>query len=149
MMFRRITALLLLIVFSTCAVSAASHVAEPYSEDEFPTWTIDLRNSEIVTLGSLPFSTLGVTLGYSLIRYIGHGFSSDYLPNPLAKSSSAANLNAAEQKGIFITSGIISLIIGIVDYVLSRMERNSQQAQEEQTRQLQFSDIEIEAAEGD
>ena len=103
-----------------CTLPAAVY---PLKDDEFPSWSIDLRRSEIVSLGSLPFVTLGVTVGYSFYRYAANGFNSNYLPNPLAKSSAAANLNSDEQVGIFISSGIISLIIGIVDYILARIER--------------------------
>ena len=120
---RKAIALLLLVSFSFCVCADEKHTPEPYQDDEFPSWSIDLRRSEIVTLGSLPFVTLGSTIGYSLFRYAAKGFDSDYLPNPLAKSSAAANLNSDEQIGIFLTSGIISLVIGIVDYIISRFER--------------------------
>ena len=120
---RKLIALLILISFSFCIFADEKHTPEPYEENEFPSWTIDLRRSEIVTFGSLPFVTLGVTIGYSFYRYAANGFDYDYLPNPFAKSSAAANLNSDEQIGIFISSGIISLIIGIVDYVISRIER--------------------------
>ncbi len=120
---RKVIALLILVSFSFCVCADEKHTPEPYQDDEFPSWSIDLRRSEIVTLGSLPFVTLGSTIGYSLFRYAAKGFDSDYLPNPLAKSSAAANLNKNEQIGIFITSGVISLIIGIVDFIIARIER--------------------------
>ena len=131
---RKAIALLLLVSFSFCVCADEKHTPEPYQDDEFPSWSIDLRRSEIVTLGSLPFVTLGATIGYSFFRYASNGFNSDYLPNPLAKSSAAANLNSDEQIGIFITSGIISLVIGIVDYIISRFERRRADEQSEYER---------------
>ena len=120
---RKGIALLVLVFFAFSVFADEKHTPEPYQDDEFPSWTIDLRRSEIVTLGSLPFVTLGATIGYSFFRYAANGFNSDYLPNPLAKSSAAANLNSDEQVGIFISSGVISLIIGIVDFIIARIER--------------------------
>jgi hypothetical protein len=141
---RKLIALLLLISFSFCVFAEEAHTPAPYEEDEFPSWTIDLRRSEIVTFGTLPFVTLGVTIGYSFFRYAKNGFDSDYLPNPLAKSSAAANLNSDEQIGIFISSGIISLIIGIVDYVISRIERKraDENSENERLRQQEYVVVE-------
>jgi len=131
---RKGIALFVLIFFSFGVFAEEKHTPEPYKDDEFPSWTIDLRRSEIVTFGSLPFVTLGATIGYSVFRYAANGFNSDYLPNPLAKSSAAANLNSDEQIGIFLTSGIISLVIGIVDYIISRFERRRADEQSEYER---------------
>ena len=141
---RKLIALILLVSFSFCLFAEEKHTPEPYKDDEFPSWTIDLRRSEIVTFGSLPFVTLGVTIGYSFFRYAAKGFDSDYLPNPLAKSSAAANLNKDEQIGIFISSGIISLIIGIVDYVISRIERRKADENSENERLRQQESVVVE-----
>ncbi|MCR4714602.1 MAG: hypothetical protein K5751_09540 [Treponemataceae bacterium] len=141
---RKTIALFMLVFFASGLFAQTKHTPEPYEDDEFPSWTIDLRRSEIVSLGSLPFVTLGVTIGYSFYRYAANGFNSDYLPNPLAKSSAAANLNSDEQKGIFISSGIISLIIGVVDYVISRIERNRQDELTESERIRQQDSVIVE-----
>ena len=141
---RKLIALMLLISFSFCIFAEEAHKPVPYEDDEFPSWTIDLRRSEIVTFGTLPFVTLGVTIGYSFFRYAKNGFDSDYLPNPLAKSSAAANLNSDEQIGIFISSGIISLIIGIVDYVISRIERRRADENSENERLRQQESVVVE-----
>lgn len=141
---KKMIALILLITFSFSVFAADTHTPEPYDDNEFPSWSIDLRRSEIVSLGSLPFVTLGVTLGYSVFRYVKNGFNSDYLPNPLAKSSAAANLNTDEQKGIFISSGIISLVIGIIDYVISRIERRKADENSENERLRQQESVVVE-----
>lgn len=95
---------------------------EPYSEDEFPTWAHDIRRAEIITIGSLPFTTLASTLCYSLGRYAGYGFDFDYVPNPFAKSGVGA-LNQSEQIGVFATAGGLSIAIGITDLIIHIVRR--------------------------
>lgn len=108
---------------------------EPYTKDEFPGWLQDLRRAEIVSLGSLPFVTLGVTLGYSLYRYFSHDMNPDYFPNPFAKSSSAARLTTNEQLGILFTSLGVSAAVGITDFTISSIQRHKRnKAQEELNR---------------
>ncbi len=93
--------------------------AEPYSILEFPDWAQQIRRTEIITLGSLPFTTLSVTTAYSVFRYAKNNFNPDYIPNPLAKSSSAANLNEEEQKNIVIAAVSVSALVGLVDLVIT------------------------------
>lgn len=108
---------------------------EPYTKDEFPGWLQDLRRAEIVSLGSLPFVTLGVTLGYSLYRYFSHDMNPDYFPNPFAKSSSAARLTTDEQLGILFTSLGVAAAVGITDFTISSIQRHKRnKAQEELNR---------------
>jgi len=143
-MHKRRIAFFVLIFFFASIIPQEKHTPEPYKEDEFPSWSIDLRRSEIVTLGSLPFVTLGTTIGYSFFRYAKNGFNSDYLPNPLAKSSAAANLNSSEQVGIFITSACISLIVGIIDFIISRIERHRAEEMTENERIRQQESVIVE-----
>lgn len=108
---------------------------EPYTKDEFPGWLQDMRRAEIVSLGSLPFVTLGVTLGYSLFRYFSHDMNPDYFPNPFAKSSSAARLTTDEQLGILFTSLGVAAVVGITDFTISSIQRHKwNKAQEELNR---------------
>lgn len=108
---------------------------EPYTKDEFPGWLQDMRRAEIVSLGSLPFVTLGVTLGYSLYRYFSHDMNPDYFPNPFAKSSSAARLTTDEQLGILFTSLGVAAVVGITDFTISSIQRHKRnKAQEESNR---------------
>ena len=97
---------------------------EPYTKEEFPGWLQDMRRAEIVSLGSLPFVTLGVTLGYSLYRYFSHDMNPDYFPNPFAKSSSAAHLSTDEQLGILFTSLGVAAVVGITDFTISSIQRH-------------------------
>lgn len=126
---RRLLAILVsLALLASMPLAAAEPTVtiEPYTKDEFPGWLQDLRRAEIVSLGSLPFVTMGVTLGYSLYRYFSHGMDSDYFPNPFAKSSSAARLTTDEQLGILFTSLGLAAVVGITDFTISSIQRNQQ-----------------------
>lgn len=131
--FRKAVAILILLVFVPVTIFAVEPTIqiEPYHEGEFPDWLQDVRRAEIVTLGSLPFTTLSTTLVYMFYRYGANGFSQDYFPNPLAKSSESANLTKKEQIGIISVSAGLSLAAGITDFIISRIKRSEQQKLEE------------------
>ena len=97
------------------------------SNDEFPEICLNIRRAEILTLGSIPFTTLLSTIGYSFYRYYDHDFESGYFPNPLAKSSDAANLNDSEQKMIIATASGISLGIGLTDLIFNYYSKKQKQ----------------------
>lgn len=99
--------------------------AVPYSKDEFPTWAQDLRRSEIITLGSLPFTVLATTLCYSLVRYTAYGFDFSYVPNPFAKSG-AGSLDTSEQIGVVAAAGGLSICIGLTDLFIHIARRKKQ-----------------------
>lgn len=135
--WQRIIALVLCCVFLSFPIMAAEPTVtiEPYTRDEFPDWLHDLRRAEIVSLGSLPFVTLGVTLSYSLYRYFSHDMNPDYFPNPFAKSSSAARLTTDEQLGILFTSLGISAAVGVIDFTISTIQRHKKNKEEQQLNQ--------------
>lgn len=136
---RRLLAILVSFVFLASMPLAAAEptvTIEPYTKDEFPGWLQDLRRAEIVSLGSLPFVTLGVTLGYSLYRYFSHNMDSNYFPNPFAKSSSAARFSTDEQLGILFTSLGLAAAVGITDFTISTIQRHQRKRVEaEQNRE--------------
>ncbi|GMO47015.1 MAG: hypothetical protein Pg6C_09060 [Treponemataceae bacterium] len=113
--------------FLTCAVFSANAfcadpvtvTVDPYTKDEFPAWARHIRRTEIITLGSLPFATLATTLGFGISRYISHDFNASYFPNPLAKTSSDANLTKDEQLAILAISAGISLVLGLTDLTIN------------------------------
>ena len=129
---RRLAILVSLVLLASMPLAAAEPTItiEPYTKDEFPGWLQDLRRAEIVSLGSLPFVTLGVTLGYSLYRYFSHGMDSNYFPNPFAKSSSAARLTTDEQLGILFTSLGVAAAVGITDFTISSIPRHQRKKAE-------------------
>jgi len=125
---KRFTSVVVMLCYSSCilfsqTLSQPKITPEPYKKEEFPLWTQQLRRSEIITLGSLPFTNLGVMTLYGVFRYIKNDFSPEYIPNPLAKSSSAANLNEKEQKNILIASVSASVLVGIIDFVISLIKQ--------------------------
>lgn len=110
-------------IFSQMSFPCFAQTAEPYTKDEFPVFLKDLRRAEIVTLGSMPFITFSVSLGWSFGRYAYNGFDSNYFVNPFSKSSTS-NFTTDEQIGIILTSLGISVGIGLTDYVYHVIKRN-------------------------
>ncbi len=113
---------------------------EPYTQDNIPSWAQDARRMSIITFGSIPFTTLTTTLGYTVFRYVANGFDSNYIPNPFPTSSTAANLNTDEQVGILVTAVSLSVIIGIIDYVVIKTKENKE-AQEQQKERAETVEI--------
>lgn len=111
---------------SNIPVYSQNHTPEPYTEDEFPAFMYDLRRAEIITLGAMPFITLGTSLGYSFGKYAYHGFDSNYFSNPFAKTEENM-YTPDEQVGIILTSLGISLGIGITDLIVQSIKRSSKQ----------------------
>ncbi|MBO5137257.1 MAG: hypothetical protein J6B81_01995 [Spirochaetaceae bacterium] len=123
----------IILILITCIYLATVLVAseptvelESYTQENIPSWAEDLRRAEIITFGSLPFVTLGVTMGYSFYRYFSNGMDSAYFPNPLAKTSEGANLSTDEQVGIILSSVVISSLIGITDFTINLVQRNKE-----------------------
>ena len=123
----KITAFFIVFVLFFSSLYAADDTAEPYSKDEFPEICLNIRRAEILTLGSIPFTTLLSTIGYSFYRYYDHDFESGYFPNPLAKSSDAANLNDSEQKMIIAAASGLSLGIGLTDLIFNYYSKKQKQ----------------------
>lgn len=120
----------LLLVFSFLIVNVFSEIivtTEELETESIPEWATKLRRSEVITFGSLPFVTLNVSTIYSVYRYVKNDFSSDFFPNPLAKSSDASNFTTDEQTGILITSLCISLAIGITDFIIDTIKERKEE----------------------
>ncbi|MBO5607797.1 MAG: hypothetical protein J5930_07875 [Treponema sp.] len=107
---------------------------EPYTEAEFPHWALTLRRSEIITLGSLPFTTLGVTFGVGLFKYIS-GQTSTF-PNPFDKTSSYSSSDIQFIVGLSLG---VSLVIGLVDFIIHLVINHKKQ---KETRRV-MSTIEV------
>lgn len=135
---KKIIVFLLVMLFS-CSVNlfadtANSTTPEPYEKDEFPQWAKDIRRSEIITFGSMPFVTTWVTVGYGMIgmwvipENPDNEFCAKYhladFPNPLDKSK---NIFTEDQIKLVVgVSAIISLGLGITDYFINNSKRNKQ-----------------------
>lgn len=61
-MGKKIIAVLLLLCVSFSVFSLDMKNAEPYEKDEFPKWAVDLRRSEIIFFGSVPFTYTATSL---------------------------------------------------------------------------------------
>ncbi len=123
-LWKKLVCFLVVLVFSLNLFFAAEPTVtiEPYTKDEIPTWAKDLRRTEIVTLGSLPFVTIGVTLGYSFYRVFSNGMDFGYFINPLS-SSASSSLTEDEQKGLILSSLAVSALIGLTDLTINLIQR--------------------------
>lgn len=120
-----------LFIFLTAAVFSFTHLPsalyaesvtpEPYEKDEFPSWAYDIRRTEIITFGSLPFVTIGVTLIYGTTLYLQGDLKS--FPNPLDKSSDS--FTSEQQFKIFMTSLGVSCALGATDYIISMIQHRN------------------------
>ena len=81
----------------------------PYSQDEFPQWSLKLRRAETLLFGSLPI-TLGMTsISYAVAISLGAPpFTSDPTKNTLA---------------IIGVAGGLSLLVALADYILGEMQK--------------------------
>ena len=134
-------------VFMFTSVFASENEAvqiEGYEKGkELPSWVKDLRRAEIVTLGSLPFTTLSATLAYSLYRYGANDFKPAYIPNPFPLSSTEAKLSTDEQIGIIATAAGISLAVGITDFIVMQVKQSRKKKALEKIREEQGTVIRI------
>lgn len=120
-MKKRLTALLCIFaIFSSLAFCGDSTDSE---EDVTPTWVKDLRRGEIITLGSLPFVSIAVSLGYG--AYLYNTGVMDSFPNPFSKTS--AQFNSDQTKTVFKISLGVSVGIGITDYVINLVKRKNEE----------------------
>lgn|GEM_PF-336892 len=94
--------------------SSESEEAEPYSPDEFPGWSKKIRRAEVITLGSVPFTTLGVILAYGTYQYVkGESVS---FPNPF---DSSKTYSERQIKMILGYAAAASCAIGITDFMIT------------------------------
>ena len=97
-----------------------SNSSPTVSVKETPQWLKDLRDTEIITIGAMPFITLGVSLTYSLIVLFQNNFNTTYFVNPFAKSGS---YSTEEQIGIIVTSSLICVGIGLTNLTINLVKR--------------------------
>lgn len=109
---KKLAAFLLSICFFLSLLSAQT---ASYDDIEFPQWSKDLRRTEIITFGSLPFVTMWTTMAYS-------GYKYGRLSNPFDKSTS--NFTTQDQKNIMATSAMICIGLGLIDLTVSLIRRH-------------------------
>lgn len=90
---------------------------EPYEEEEFPRWALDLRRAEVIFFGTLPFTFFTSTLSYDLYRYAVNDFDSNMVP-ALFGNTTPPVLTNDEKLQIILVSVSLSAILSVLDYLL-------------------------------
>ena len=115
---RIFTAIIIFLFFAAADCFGQTNTSpEPYSDDEFPQFMLDLRRFEIITLGAMPFITLNSSIVYNGYKFAS-GKSDSF--NPLA----TADYTQKEMENIIITSLCISAGIGLTDYIVNLVKRS-------------------------
>ncbi|GMO67995.1 MAG: hypothetical protein Ta2A_16070 [Treponemataceae bacterium] len=121
--------------------SSETHTPVPYTKDELEGWVKQLRRTEIITLGSLPFTMLSVTLGFTLYHWLVLG-QSEYEISFDSNTSSSRGLTTFsgfsydEQIQILTISASISLAIGLADLIWSLIKNSSSEKKRLQNQGL-------------
>ena len=97
-------------------------VPDPYTEDEFPEWVLDLRRAGIIFFGSLPFTFLLAMEGVEIGRYFAHGQDPAYQPFPF-RSANPADYTLEEKLLIIGSAVAISLTVSLVDFIIRKASR--------------------------
>lgn len=127
------------VIFSQTASFAdtateSTEEAEEYTWEEFPQWSHDLRRTEIITLGSLPFTTLWTILIYGSYQYAQGNTSS--FPNPFSSSDAYSE---DEIKKILAYSFAASAAIGAGDFIFNFIKRKNSESRLNKIRQAEDS----------
>lgn len=109
---------------------------EPYAEDEFTQFMKDMRRSEIIFFGSLPFMTMGVSMGYSGWQ-LATGRSSSFA-GPFSPSSYSSD----DIKKILGISLGVSGVFCVTDYFITRHNRKKTAAALK-VRKINYGEITI------
>lgn len=112
--FLSLVSILLIFSFLPQGAFADSSSSTNYDDIEFPQWVKDLRRTEIITFGSLPFVTLWTILGYSLYQY-------GEFRNPLDKSTDS--FTEEDQWNIIKISAATCLALGLTDLTINLVTR--------------------------
>ena len=99
---------------ASLAADTSSTTIEPYTKNEFPEWAHDIRRTEIITFGSLPFVTLWVSVAYSAIV-------KGQFHNPLDKSTSS--YSTTDQKHIMQIAAVSCVSLGLTDLTINLIQR--------------------------
>ncbi len=116
--------------------------AEPYQYEEFPEWAHQLRRSEIITVGSYPFTVMAVGFGYSFYRYFANNMDNKYSPNPFMNANNK-NYSAEEQKKMIKYAAGMSFGIGLTDFIINQVIISKEKKQEKLKEEAWDPDIEI------
>lgn len=121
---------LLLSVFliSIFPQKAIADTATNFDDIKFPQWAKDLRRTEIITFGSLPFVTLWTIVGYSIYEY-------GEFRNPLDKSTDS--FTEDDTWKIIKLSSAFCLGLGLTDLTINLITRARKESKMRRQRELQ------------
>ncbi|MCR5731485.1 MAG: hypothetical protein K6G51_00880 [Sphaerochaetaceae bacterium] len=110
-MYKKLIALLLSILFLTTPLFAEAKLSyEPYGEEEFPIWTMELRRAECIFFGSMVITYPIASLVYGLLADNG------------IISSPAEGVNRVLQNAAIASA--LSFTITTADYVIGKKQSN-------------------------
>ncbi len=90
---------------------------EPYEDNEFPDWALDLRRGEVIFFGTIPFTFFASNLSYDLFRYAVNNFDPDLVPALFGNTTPPA-LTKDEKLQIIMVSVSLSAFLAFLDYLL-------------------------------
>ena len=89
----------------------------PYEPSEFPLWAQDLRRFEIVFFGTVPFSFLYASAGYSIYTYASHSWDPAFAPALLGNRTPPLLTNSQKVQIIGISLGL-STAAAVLDFFI-------------------------------
>ena len=109
---------------TTTTPSPVVHAADPYTEKEFPSWVLQLRRAEIITVGAFPLAYLFAGLGFDLYYYASNGFPQENIPWPAGPGTSqwttTSQPDLLQKKNVALVqiSLCVSLAVAVADWFL-------------------------------
>ena len=125
--FLSIISIFLLFAIVPQNLFAADSSSTNYDDINFPQWVRDLRRTEIITFGSLPFVTLWMTVAYSVYEY-------GEFRNPFDKNTDS--FTEDDQWKIIKYSAATCVALGLTDLTINLILRSQKEAR---LRKLQES----------
>lgn len=110
----------IILIFSGLSYSEESVDYTPYNQSEFPGWALDLRRFEVVFFGTIPFSFLYTTTGYSIYTYASHNWDSSYAPALLGNKTPPVLTTGEKLQVLTIALGV-SATAAIVDFIIGKI----------------------------
>lgn len=91
--------------------------AEPYTEDEFPSWLLDLRRFEVLAVGTVPITLIVSSFGYGVYKsfFNQEGVTGGFSLTP--------QFDQTERKRILLSGTILSITIALVDLIIGKLDQ--------------------------
>lgn len=112
---------------------SSSGSSKTYDDITFPQWARDIRRTEIITFGSLPFVTLWTIVGYSMYEY-------GEFRNPLNKNTDS--FTEDDQWKIIKISAATCVGLGLFDLTVNFIRRTHKESKLRKLREMQPFTIE-------